>query len=250
MAIRRVTGVKWWIGLAIGAGALLGFIPRAEAATRAEASLLATAWPRPLLATAHAWRQPAQPATPPRLVPRRMRKNTISLGVQGQYGVLGGSSAITDGFDHGPGYAFRFRYLLSRRAALGLSLEHQRYGSREDSLRLVPTAPPDSHLVITTVALEAVQYFHRERDTHSYLLEGFGYASPDNIAGLDPLSGRSAGPKRINEGPFLVLGAGLEHFLQPRFSIDATVRGFAEIANSELTLATQVSLGIHLYPGD
>ncbi len=54
----------------------------------------------------------------------------------------------------------------------------------------------------------------------------------------------------MNEGPFLTVGLGLERFVRPRVSIDASVRGYGEVGNSELSLFSQVDLGIHLYPGD
>ncbi|HEY7728843.1 MAG TPA: hypothetical protein VID50_10365, partial [Candidatus Eisenbacteria bacterium] len=168
---------------------------------------------------------------------------TISLGVQGQFGGLAGASELERHFDLGPGYGIRFRYQLSRRSALGFSFEHQRY-EPVDGLPVTPTpGATDSTLIITTVAAEGIAFFHRERETMPYLLGGFGYASPDVVY-------HDAGTRRVNEGPFLVLGAGIEHFLRERFSVDTSVRGFGQIGNSELTLAAQLSLGIHLYPGD
>jgi len=188
-------------------------------------------------------RQPAPTPTTPTALKRRLRTGTISLGIQGQYGGIAGSSELERHFDVGPGYGVRFRYQLSRRSALGFSFEHQRY----EPVNIVAPAPvlplPDSTLVITTVAAEGMAYFHRERDTVPYLLGGFGFASPD-------VRYHDAGTRRVNEGPFLVLGAGFEHFLRERFSIDATLRGFGQIGNSELTLSVQAALGIHLYPGD
>lgn len=50
-------------------------------------------------------RQPAPVPATRGPIPRRLRPNTISLGIQGQYGAIRGSSRLADGFDHGPGYA-------------------------------------------------------------------------------------------------------------------------------------------------
>jgi len=173
---------------------------------------------------------------------RRLRPNTLSLGLQGQFGVARGTSRIADGFDQGPGYALRFRYMLSRAAALGFSFEHQRFGSIQPPLN-VPGDFADSHVVVTTVSAEAVFYRHRERDLHPYFLFGFGYANPD-VVYTPEISAR------VNEGAFLTAGIGFERFIRPRVSIDGSVRAYGEIANSEFTSIGEVSLGIHLYPGD
>jgi hypothetical protein len=187
-------------------------------------------------------RQPAPVPLPSRPVLRRQRTNTISLGFQGQYGATRGNSRIAEGFDQGPGYAFRFRYMLSPSAALGFSFEHQRYGS------IVPPVSvqgdfADSHLVITTVAVEGVFYLHREREAHPYFLGGIGFATPDIIFS----EGQSS---RANEGLFAVAGVGLERFIRPRFSLDLSIRGSALVSNAQFTSTGQISAGIHLYPGD
>jgi hypothetical protein len=184
-----------------------------------------------------------QPAPAPRAQPRlrRQRPNTISLGLQGQVGAVRGNSRIADGFDQGPGYAFRFRYMLSPSAALGFSFEHQRYGAIQAPVNTGVFA--DSHVVITTVATEGIFYIHRERELNPYFLGGVGYATPDVVFTEDQTS-------RVNEGLFAVVGAGFERFVRPRLSIDFSVRGYALVTNAEFTSIGQVSLGIHTYPGD
>jgi len=186
-----------------------------------------------------------QPAPVPReTVPllRRQRPNTISLGLQGQYGIDRGNSRIADGFDHGPGYAFRFRYMLSPSAALGFSFEHQRYESIQPALNMQGDFA-DSHVVVTTVSTEAMFFVHREREFNPYFLGGFGYATPDVIFTEDQAS-------RVNEGLFAVAGAGFERFIRARFSFDMSLRAYALVSNSEFTSMTQISAGIHVYPGD
>jgi len=188
-------------------------------------------------------RQPApvSPRTAPTL--RRQRKGTISLGGQIGYGVVRGSSELNDHYDRGIGYAFRFRYMLSRRAALGFSFENQHYVTRGG---LPVSATPfevDSSLIVTTVASEAVVYFHRERPTNPYLVAGLGFASPNVLY-------ETKESRRVDEGPFLVVGAGIERFVRPRLALDFSLRGFTEVGNSELSLFSQASAGIHLYPGD
>jgi len=189
-------------------------------------------------------RQPApvNPRTTPTL--RRQRRSTISLGGQIGYGMVRGSSELNDHYDRGIGYGFRFRYMLGPRAALGFSFENQHYNPRKG---LAPSTDPfaakDSNAVVTTVATEAVVFFHRERDTTPYLLGGLGFASPNVIY-------ETKESRRVDEGPFLVVGAGFERFVRPRVSLDFTARGYAEVGNSELSLFTQLVAGIHLYPGD
>ena len=188
-------------------------------------------------------RQPAPVSPRPAPLMRRLRKGTISLGAQISYGVVRGSSELNDHFDNGLGYAFRFRYMLSRRAALGFSFENQRYNGRA-GLPVSPTPfATDSQLVVTTVASEGIVWFHREREWTPYLLGGLGFASP-NVT-YDRKESR-----RVNEGPFLVVGTGVEKFVRPRFSLDFSLRGYAEVGNSELSMFSQISAGIHLYPGD
>jgi hypothetical protein len=236
-----------WLALALlfprGAGA--EGLPTAAmpAAEGTAGSSLPTTWLAAGLITGlgEAKKQPAPtPRARPRL--RRQRPNTISLGLQGQFGVVRGSSRIADGFDQGPGYAFRFRYMLSSSSALGFSFEHQRFGSIQSPLN-VPGQFADSHVVITTVSVEGVFYRHRDTDFNPYFLGGVGYATPDVVFSESQSS-------RINEGLFATAGLGFERFVRPRFSIDVSVRGYAFVTNSEFTSIGQVGLGIHLYPGD
>ena len=186
-------------------------------------------------------RQPEPTVPKTRNLERRQRPNTISVGIQGQYGAVRGNSRLADGFDNGPGYAFRFRYMVSSSAALGFSFEHQRFGSIQPPMNTGDFA--DSHVVATTVSVEGVFYVHRERMAMPYFVGGFGYATPDVIFSEDQSS-------RVNEGAFAVMGVGFERFVRPRFSIDASIRGYAMVSNSEFTSMGQASLGIHLYPGD
>jgi len=228
----RVVGIA-----AVCAVAALGATPRSSAG---ELSASARAGSAETLMR----RQPApvSPRTTPMI--RRQRKGTISLGGQIGYGMVRGSSELNDHYDRGIGYGFRFRYMLSPRAALGFSFENQHYGTRSGlPVSTSPFAAKDSQLVVTTVATEAVVFFHRERETTPYLLGGLGFASPNVIY-------ETKESRRVDEGPFLVVGAGIEHFVRPRMSLDFTIRGYAQVGNSELSLLSQLTAGIHLYPGD
>jgi hypothetical protein len=183
---------------------------------------------------------PATPVRRPLL--RRQRPNTISLGVQASYGVVRGNSRLADGFSDGPGYAFRFRYMLDPSFALGFSFENHHWydqgGTPSNEL-----GAGDSSVTLTTVAIEGVYYLNRESEVNPYFVGGFGHAAPDIV---DELRGST----RVNEGIFLMLGVGLERFIRERFSLDLSLRGNALVSNSELTTFATVSAGIHLYPGD
>lgn len=187
-------------------------------------------------------RQPPGTTEPRRTLLRRERPNTISIGVQGSYGVVRGNSRLADGFSDGPGYAVRFRYMLSPSFALGFSFENHRYydtGGEPSS----EIGAGDSSVVMTTVAIEGVKYLNRASEAHPYFTGGFGYASPDIV---DEIRGSA----RVNEGVFLTAGVGFERFVRSRFSIDITLEGHGLISNSELTTFAQICAGIHLYPGD
>jgi hypothetical protein len=186
-------------------------------------------------------RQP--PAPPPRKPTlRRMRTKTIDMGLQLTYGWVGGDSRLANGFDHGIGYAFRFRYMLKSSFELEFSFENQNYGASSDIPSTIPGAS-DSSVVMTTVSVGGVFLFQRERETNPFFLLGVGYASPDVVD-------ENLGSARVNEGPFLVLGAGLERFVRDRFSLTLSLRGYGLVSNSEYTSFLQVCGGIQVYPGD
>jgi len=193
-------------------------------------------------------RQPAP--VNPRGVPtlRRQRRGTISLGGGIGWGFIRGSSELNDHYDNGPGYGLRFRYMLTTRSALAFTFENQHYNTRAGlPVSTDPFPANDSVLVVTTVASEMTIFFHRERETNTYLLAGLGYASPD--VKYDVQAGEKES-RRVDEGPFGVVGVGLERFVRPRVSLDFALRGFAQVGNSELSLMSQLTAGIHLYPGD
>lgn len=194
------------------------------------------------LSWAFARHQPPPAPAEPRTLLRRQRPNTISLGVQASYGAVRGTSRLADGFSDGFGYGFRFRYMLSSSFALGFSFENQHYDNRGGAPSTTPGAS-DSSIVMTTVSAEGVIFLHREREVNPYFLGGFGHAAPDVVD-------KVLGSARVNEGMFLVVGAGLERFVRPRFSLDFTARGYGMISNSEFTSFAQICAGIHLYPGD
>jgi hypothetical protein len=245
-----VTVFLWAAGGAPPGGAFAQEIPGAPPSsgtlpvsewTEAEVYGSAGPWRDGLAMASGAYQPPpAPPARRPIL--RRQRPNTISLGVQGSYGAVRGNSRIADGFTDGPGYAFRFRYMLHPSFALGFSFENHHYYDRggAESNEL---GAGDSSVTLTTVSVEGVYYLNRASEVNPYFVGGFGHAAPDIV---DELRGST----RVNEGIFLMLGIGLERFIRSRFSLDFSLRGNALVSNSELTTFASLSGGIHLYPGD
>jgi opacity protein-like surface antigen len=184
---------------------------------------------------------PAPEKPKPRL--RRMRTNAINLGLQITYGGVGGSSRIGEGFSSGIGYAFRFRYQMKPSFALGISFESQRFDANSNNPPSTEPDASDSTVNMTTVSGEAVFYVNRQKETNPYFITGIGIASPDVVD-------ENLGSARVDDGPFLVLGAGLEHFIRDRFSIDLALRGYGLASGSEFTTMYQVCAGIQLYPGE
>lgn len=187
-------------------------------------------------------RQPAPVPNEQKPLLRRQRPGTIDLGIQGGYGVVRGTSRLADGFDHGPSYAFRFRYMLAPSFSLGFSFENQHFTARPAPPSTTPGAS-DSTIHMSTVSAEGVFFIHREREVTPYFIAGLGHAAPDIVD-------KVLGSARVNEGMFLTAGAGFERFIRPRFSLDFSLRGYGLISNSEFTSFAQLTAGIHLYPGD
>ena len=258
LAVGRIAGVAAWL---VGASAVVA-AAEARAEERAaptEDAVLALGpgaaaewkdagsygitepWRDGLAMASGAYQPPPQtPARRP--LQRRQRPNTISLGMQAGYGVVRGNSRLADGFSDGPGYAFRFRYMLSPSFALGFSFENHHWYDQGGAPSLEVGAG-DSSVTMTTVCLEGVYYMKRETDVNPYFVGGFGHAAPDIVD-------ENRGSSRVNEGIFLMLGVGLERFIRSRFSLDFSLRGNALVSNSELTTFATISGGIHLYPGD
>ena len=232
-------GARSALAFALGAAVLASpAIARADD----EATGIATGPLRYASAMDLGMRQPPPAEAPRAPLLRRQRPNTISIGIQGSYGIVRGNSRLADGFDDGPGYAFRFRYMLAPSFALGFSFESMRFYDKGG----VPSqelGAGDSTIVMTTVSTEGVVYINRASEVNPYFIGGFGYASPDIV---DEVRGST----RVNEGLYLVLGSGLERFIRPRFSLDFTIRGYGLISNSEFTGFATLCAGIHLYPGD
>ena len=156
-------------------------------------------------ASAVSMRQPPPAEKPRAPLLRRQRPNTISIGIQGDYGIIRGNSRLADGFSDGPGYSFRFRYMLAPSFALGFSFESQRFYDK-GGLPSTELGAGDSTVVMTTVGMEGVFYIHREREVNPYFVTGFGYASPDVV---DELRGRFDAPA-LDAHPDLVGRLGRE----------------------------------------
>lgn len=198
-----------------------------------------------LLLALAAWTSPGTAYEQPR--------NTISLGIQGQYGFLGGAKDPipedpVDGswgslFDFGEGIAVRVRYSLARNRAIGLSFEDQRFRRQGD----LPRTHPDQ-LQLTQVLGEYYIYFARPRKITQYVVFGAGIHRPVLRIETEDSTGRT-----LEENAFpgtnltVMVGAGAEYFLGRQASIDLSLRGYGINSDPERTATGELALGIHYY---
>jgi hypothetical protein len=180
-------------------------------------------------------------------------RNTISLGIQGQYGVLGGNAdpipddpakaAWASLVEFGEGLAVRIRYSTARNRAIGLSFEDQRF-RRKDGL-------DDTHpkqIQLTQILFEYYLYFSRPKRTTQYMVLGAGFHRPAVRIETEDVTGRE-----LEEVTYpginltLVAGVGLEHFVGRRTSVDLSLRGYGMNSDPTRSLSGEVALGIHYY---
>ena len=55
----------------------------------------------------------------------------MGVGLQGQFGMIGGGQDLAATFDNGPGLAVRLRYRMRYERAMGLSFEQMRLETRQ-----------------------------------------------------------------------------------------------------------------------
>jgi len=116
--MRRIGSRSRWVRTALGLGMALGlgvaFVATAGVARAEDSDFtldrgIALGPVRDASALLLGMRQPPPTERPRAPLLRRQRPNTISIGIQGDYGIIRGNSRLADGFSDGPGYAFRFR---------------------------------------------------------------------------------------------------------------------------------------------
>lgn len=182
-------------------------------------------------------------------------RNTISLGVQGQYGVLGGETqpipadpdedaAWASLVDYGGGLAIRIRYSTARNRAIGLSFEDQRFRRQDGVDKRRP-----KQIQLSQVLAEYYFYFLRPKRTTRYIVLGAGF----HIPALRYETEEEDTGRTLEEVSYpgldltLVAGVGLEHFIGRRTSVDLSIRGYGLRSDPTLSISGEVALGIHYY---
>jgi hypothetical protein len=174
------------------------------------------------------------------------RSNTVSLGIQGGFGLMSGSGDYEpdvlgspdpvpyDAFDTGPGLAIHVRYSLDRSHAVGFTFEDLRFDRKSGS-----DAEPTQYQLNNFLAQYYV-YFNRRAKTSFYGVGGLGFHR-----GTFRLRGGAT--IQPGEGLSSNLGAGLEYFLRRPFSIDGSIRGYWLKPKQGTVVGGEVFLGIHYY---
>jgi len=180
-------------------------------------------------------------------------RNTISIGIQGQYGLLGGANdPIPDDtakgswgslFDYGEGIALRIRYSTARNRAVGLSFEDQRFrqkGEFNDSY-------PDQ-LQLTQVLGEYYMYFRRPKKVTQYVVVGAGFHRPAIRIQTTDVNNRELEETRFPGMSITIMaGVGMEYFFSRQASIDVSLRGYGVNSDPSRSGAGEIALGVHYY---
>jgi Outer membrane protein beta-barrel domain len=163
------------------------------------------------------------------------RPGTLSLGIQGQYGIIGGPSDFAEDYDWGPGFGIRIRYALGGPQAFGISFESQTFDP--DSEAEEGLDQPEE-LKFANVSLEYLRYFNRGEGRSQYAAVGAGLAHPSEV--------RSGGIAEVSDALLITGGGGLEVFVHRTTAIDVSLRGYAMIGES-VTATAEIAAGIHFY---
>jgi len=159
----------------------------------------------------------------------------LTVGFQGQYGMLAGDALAADRFDTGPGYAFRLRYYLGENRALGVSLESQHFeGVPDAALRYQPV-----EMNVAIFTLDYLWYFGRKEDVTRYVTVGAGIHHP----GREYDDGTEVGP----DGLVVAAGAGLEAFVHRVVSIDLCVKVYGMFGQDGILGSGEAAAGLNFY---
>jgi hypothetical protein len=165
------------------------------------------------------------------------RPGTLSLGIQGQYGLIAGPSDLASDFDRGAGFALRIRYALGGPQAFGISFESQTFQGDPDEIDVDPA--PD-RLKLANATLEYIRYFNRGEGRSQYFVAGGGLFHPSERRVDGSVVLRS-------DGLILLAGGGLEAFVRRTTAIDLSVRANALIGGDGIAATIEVAVGPHFY---
>ncbi len=166
------------------------------------------------------------------------RPGTLSLGMQGQYGLIAGPSDYAESYDHGAGFAFRIRYALGGPRALGISFESQTFGPDVSSTQPDELGVPEE-LKFSNATVEFLRYFNRGEGQSQYMVMGLGLYHPSDV--------RSSGLVVASDGLILVFGGGSEFFSLRTTSIDLSLRANALFGGDAVSGTVEVAIGVHHY---
>jgi hypothetical protein len=183
------------------------------------------------------------------------RRKTPSIGVQVQYGYMGGSSMWPETVRYGLGVTVSVRRYIARNQALGISFEQQKFARISSLLEdLEDDEYGDlDHIQMQVLMLDYYLYIKRMRRETPYLVFSAGVYRPQQLYEFDDEITGSTGEevKYPSEGFLARAGAGMEYFLSRNLSIDATVSGYL-VNTPDLTGSTftaQAAIGLQLYAG-
>jgi opacity protein-like surface antigen len=162
------------------------------------------------------------------------RRNTPSFGVQYGYGALNGTGEFQwendnpevkpdpnrhQDFRYGGVLGLHIRYSLDQTHAVGVSFDDLRYGRKSfPDLSAVKLAKIAKQLQANGVLINYYLYFDRRARTTPYLLLGGGFHR-------DTFRFAKSDNQSMPIGPCVNLGIGVEYFVRPAWTIDATMRG-------------------------
>ncbi len=165
------------------------------------------------------------------------RPGTLSLGLQGQYGIITGASEFAERFDRGGGLAIRIRYALGGPQAFGISFESQSFGADREAQE--GTELDAEKLTLSNATVEYLRYFNRGQGRSQYMVAGLGLYHPSDV--------RRAGVAIASDGLILALGAGLEVFVLRATAVDVSLRANALLGNDALSTTLEAAIGFHHY---
>ncbi|MGD8395488.1 MAG: hypothetical protein PVF43_08440 [Candidatus Eiseniibacteriota bacterium] len=167
------------------------------------------------------------------------RPGTLSLGIQGQYGLIAGPSDFAEEYDRGAGFAIRIRYALGGPQAFGISFESQNFDP--DASAPLDTGEDDApvDLKLSNATLEYLRYFNRGEGQSQYLTVGFGLYHPSEE--------RTSGLTALSDGLVLLGGIGTEIFALRTTAFDLSLRANALFGGDAVSASFEAGVGVHHY---
>jgi hypothetical protein len=162
------------------------------------------------------------------------RPGTLSLGIQGQYGIIAGPSDFAEDYDRGDGFAIRIRYALGGPQAFGISFESQTFDPDFSGVR--ENEPED--LKFANAMVEYLRYFNRGQGRSQYAVIGAGLFHPSEVL--------ASGVSSPSDGLVITGGGGMEIFIRRTTAIDLSLRAYGLIGDS-VSATLQAAVGFHFY---